>query len=735
MRAVYFLALGTWAVWSLAVPPKAARARQRAPPTATVMSAAEADRVGFEGGGSILSSSVVALEDCFSRPGLDETRRLLREYALSDATLSGGSSSSGDAVTQWLGWLIGLPPDVASGASVADDEMPTEAPLDEAALFQTAWREVRSALSLGTANSAAASAAREATKLLVRWATRLDRADARMRVKRGVAVAKYIGQTPFGQKGAVVAAALLCDAHEAIDGVSNEVVRDALGGDAAGLLQSLSNVEQLSRLQRARWDAEGAARWGGCADDAECPAADDSDDALLHSCRLPATHASNLQHMLVAVAGDNRALPVLLARRMQALHEECAAGATGPSSLARDALDVHAPLAERFGWYGIKNDLEDAAFERLAPATRQRIIRALDATREERSTVLEDVSTRLRRLILEDDVLINSVNGLRIWAREKEPFSIWRKQQKLRRRRRAEDASFEAAESDAFTYPLDTIALRVVLEQTESPDRAATVALGERLCYRALALVHQTWPALPNRTKDYVASPKSNGYQSLHTTVRMRLHGASYPFEVQIRTLDMHIVAEFGSAAHVVYSRPHPPRRDHFVLGVADGDGGTATRRRRLLIDRPARSCRRSRYHRGTRVVARSNSDPQRSVNLDEPFRVKKVDVGAGDRPGDAASYGTRLAQSLGDHLRAEHVFILASGGRVVTVHARSNVIDAVDALIRDVAADAGEKVVDNFLPHVAGPMEINGRPVEWLASLSTKLFNGDEVEWVERQP
>ncbi|KAH8066639.1 hypothetical protein JL722_1092 [Aureococcus anophagefferens] len=326
--------------------------------------------------------------------------------------------------------------------------------------------------------------------------------------------------------------------------------------------------------------------------------------------------------MLVAVAGDFRALPLLLVRHLEKLHEECGSAAAAreaslleaasehikatvpnvkPSTRGRDALDVLAPLADRFGLNQLKNDLEDAAFERLAPATRSQILKALDRKRDDRSVVRGDVSARLRRLMVEDDVLMNAVESLRVSTREKEPYSA-------------------------------------------------------------------AWQPLQNRTKDYVARPKANGYQSLHTTVLMRLHGASYPFEVQIRTRDMHLVAEFGSAAHALYSgarpapvpvAPPPPREEEAAVEVPG-----------------------------------------------EPLEGEA----------ESSAIGARLGKSMGDRLRAERIFVLASGGRVLTVGANDNAVDVRKALLRDLEHDAGEGalVTGGGLwlddERARGHLEINGK-------------------------
>lgn len=682
--------------------------------------------------GLAMQQGMLTVHDCSSpASGLDEIRRSSSAYKLSDGNRRSRQHTS-EPLHSWFNRFF--------RTTLAELHEQATLPHEEAKMFQKTWDKVRSALPAG---SGSLDVARNATALLAGWATHKNNkgSTARLRLARGLAIAKYIGQTPYGDDGTVVAAALLCEAHESAlsreahesgHGLRLDDVRNRIGDDAAVLLQSLSNLEQLLELQRSRWDAQG----DGCANETKSGTAGDGE--LLYSCRLPATHAENLLYMVVAMTDELRALPIMLARRLEALRDECAAqretgeNRTTPSSLARDVLDVYAPLAARFGLYTLKNDLEDAAFERLAPVARARIVHALNATCRERATVLQDVSTRLRRLMMEDDVLMNSVDCLRISTREKEPYSVWRKQRKLREQRQEDEAQsvetiFPAQvqvddESPVF-LPLDTVAFRIVLEPYRGAgDTAAHVAAGEHLCYRALSLVRSTWPALPNRTKDYVDKPKANGYQSLHTTVLMRLHGESHPFEVQIRTFDMHLTAEYGSAAHVRYSRlwspPEqiygaPDAHDKLVANLkADLARSAYERSPSHASQQPQRKwgandhVARSRIKRHPLALVSSGTehdDPSRSsrddhhgvssnaanqaVNYDEPFRVRHdlppLDI-------DPAATGKKYAQSLSDHLRAERIFGIASGGRVVKVSASSNgIFECHGALMKDMEADA----------------------------------------------
>jgi (p)ppGpp synthase/HD superfamily hydrolase len=531
---------------------------------------------------------------------------------------------------------------------------------DDGLLVGDTWAELRNSLE----DDDVRESADRATRLLTDWASE-GSAARQLAVNKGASVASYVSRTPFGTDAAVVAAALLCDAHEETYGeyrgpatLPYEAIVEALGAETADLSRDLANLAHLCKLQRARW---GAGTMWGDPRRGLITGFGDQDDALLRSCRLPRSHAQNLQEMLVAVAGDFRSLPLLLARHLEALHEECAerrdaeearrlerlAGGTveelgdAPSSLARDALDVLAPLADRFGLNQLKTDLEDAAFERLAPKARRRICDALESQRSERDVVLEDVTRRLKRNLYEDDVVMNGVSSLRVYAREKAPFSIWRKQRRL------------GASNGEVKMPPDVVACRVVLDPLDKKDDSA-------LCYHVLDRVRKVWRSNENRTKDYIAHPKLNGYRSLHATAKTRLHGAVYDFEVQIRTRDMHLVAEFGSAAHSLYIDGSSDRM------VPSFSPGNETRTSRL---------------------------------------------------------GAKAGRALGDALRSERVFVVAEGGRVLTLGSSAKTCEARGALLEDLRRDEAEMQIE-------GPVEVNGRRPDWIESLDTPLNNGDEVRW-----
>ena len=181
--------------------------------------------------------------------------------------------------------------------------------------------------------------------------------------------------------------------------------------------------------------------------------------------------------------------------------------------IAHETMDIYAPLAERIGMHDIKDELEDRAFRELYPDARDSISRRLDFLRTEGESVVEDVVAELR------DVFEEAAD---IAGREKSPYSIWRKMQRTQ-------SSVEQLS--------DIIAFRIVVPSVAD-------------CYQALGVIHGRYQVVPGRFKDYISTPKPNGYRSLHTAV---IGLAEHRIEIQIRTRDMHNVAERGVAAHWVY--------------------------------------------------------------------------------------------------------------------------------------------------------------------------------------
>jgi GTP pyrophosphokinase len=229
-----------------------------------------------------------------------------------------------------------------------------------------------------------------------------------------------------------------------------------------------------------------------------------------------AQQVERVRKMLLAFASDLRVVLLRLASRLQTLRWHAASRQPCPEALARESLDVFAPLANRLGIWPIKWELEDLAFRFLQPAEYHRIAALMDGKRAQREAAVAAARAQLAAQL--------AAAGLKaeVQGRPKHLYSTWRKMQGKR------------LDVDRI---YDLRALRVVVD-----DVAA--------CYAALALVHERYVPLPGEFDDYIARPKANGYQSLHTVVR-GADGAA--LEVQIRTRQMHERAEHGIAAHWAY--------------------------------------------------------------------------------------------------------------------------------------------------------------------------------------
>jgi GTP pyrophosphokinase len=223
-----------------------------------------------------------------------------------------------------------------------------------------------------------------------------------------------------------------------------------------------------------------------------------------------------VRKMLLAFSRDLRVVLLRLASRLQTLRWFAHSKTPCPAQIAREAQQVFAPLANRLGIWQIKWELEDLAFRFLAPDDYQRIARLLDETRREREAGVEAFRRRLAAELAHAGIVAE------VQGRPKHLWSIWKKMQ---------------GKQLAFAQVLDVRALRVIV---------ADVAQ----CYAALALVHGRWRPVAGEFDDYIARPKPNGYQSLHTVV---LDEQGRAAEVQIRTRAMHEHAEFGVAAHWAY--------------------------------------------------------------------------------------------------------------------------------------------------------------------------------------
>src|SRR5688572_19465260 len=250
--------------------------------------------------------------------------------------------------------------------------------------------------------------------------------------------------------------------------------------------------------------------------------------------RLEDERVETLRKMFLAMARDIRVVLIVLALRRERMLRLDRLSPEEAQRLARETLAVHAPLANRLGIWQFKWQLEDASFRLLSPEAYAELTRALAETQERREAFIAMAVKALRDKLAEEQV------SAEVSGRPKHVYSIQKKMQRKR-------VSFEQVH--------DISALRVITERVQD-------------CYAVLGVVHSMWTPVPHEFDDYIAMPKGNGYQSLHTAV---VGPDGRVVEVQIRTREMHRLAELGVAAHWAYKEGRKlgaasPRRDRFML-------------------------------------------------------------------------------------------------------------------------------------------------------------------------
>jgi len=226
--------------------------------------------------------------------------------------------------------------------------------------------------------------------------------------------------------------------------------------------------------------------------------------------------AENFRKLFMAMARDLRVMLVKLADRLHNMRTIKSMRAEKQAQKARETMEIYAPLAGRMGMQWMREELEDLAFRVLNAEARNSIIRRFITLQRESGDLIDritaDIRAELEKAGIEAEVV----------GRAKKPYSIWRKMQE---------------KDQGFSRLSDIYGFRIITRDAAD-------------CYRVLGVIHQKWRAVPGRFKDYISQPKSNGYRSIHTTVSAR---DGKRVEVQIRTREMHEVAEAGVAAHWAY--------------------------------------------------------------------------------------------------------------------------------------------------------------------------------------
>ncbi|MBR2797284.1 MAG: bifunctional (p)ppGpp synthetase/guanosine-3',5'-bis(diphosphate) 3'-pyrophosphohydrolase [Clostridia bacterium] len=276
-----------------------------------------------------------------------------------------------------------------------------------------------------------------------------------------------------------IAAGLLHDCVEDVEGCTLDVVRQLFGDEVALLVDGVTKLSQLNFANREEAQAE------------------------------------TLRKMFLAMAKDIRVVLIKLADRLHNMRTLKYQKPERQVPIARETLDIYAPLAHRLGVYTVKWELEDLSLRYIDPEGYYELVRLVGMKREEREQLIAQVTQELKARLSEAGIKCE------IDGRPKHFYSIYKKMK---------------TQNKSFDQIMDLIAVRVLVNTKQD-------------CYFALGIVHTIWPQVPGRFKDYISMPKANMYQSLHTTVVNQ----GRPFEVQIRTFEMHRTAEYGIAAHWRY--------------------------------------------------------------------------------------------------------------------------------------------------------------------------------------
>ena len=239
--------------------------------------------------------------------------------------------------------------------------------------------------------------------------------------------------------------------------------------------------------------------------------------SALENTASPNSKAENFRKLILATSKDIRVLLVKIADRLHNMRTiKAIKSVEKRQRISQETMEIYAPLADRMGMHRIRDELEDLSFEILNNDARKLIQKRLDEIKFNKKNIFETLSSEIDTFLKQNRI------DSKIYGREKTPFSIWRKVQKKR-------VSLEQI--------TDIIGFRIILESIDD-------------CYKTLGILHKKWNCIPGKFKDYISSPKINGYKSIHTAV---IGSFKKPIEIQIRTKEMHDFAERGVASHWQY--------------------------------------------------------------------------------------------------------------------------------------------------------------------------------------
>ena len=280
---------------------------------------------------------------------------------------------------------------------------------------------------------------------------------------------------------ATIAAGLLHDVVEDVEGVTSETLEKNFGSEIATMVDGVTKLNKMDFFTKEEQKSE------------------------------------SIRKMFIAMAKEIRVVLIKLADRLHNMRTLDTQKSNRRESIARETLDIYAPLAHRLGVYSIKSELEDLCVKYIDPLAYLSIKEKVDESAGAHTALINEIQQELKQELAKE-----GIRGFEVSGRIKHIYSIYRKMK---------------SQNKSFEQIMDLVAVRVVVKDL-------------RDCYGALGIVHNLWRPVPDRIKDYIHSPKYGIYQSLHTTVMSR---NGLKFEVQIRTEEMHRNAEYGIAAHWRY--------------------------------------------------------------------------------------------------------------------------------------------------------------------------------------
>ena len=361
-----------------------------------------------------------------------------------------------------------------------------------------------------------------------------------------------------------------------------------------------------------------------------------------------------LRKMLLAFGDDSRVVLIYLASRLQTLRWITQEKIEMPRAWAQEILNIDASLVNRLGIWQMKWEMEDLAFRILSPEIYRDIAKMLDSKRIERESFIEQIVSRLQ-----EELNATHIEG-EVQGRPKHIYSIWKKMQ---------------GKSLDFANLYDVRAFRVLVDDIKS-------------CYAILGLVHNVWQPVPREFDDYIARPKPNGYQSLHTVV-MDEHGTA--FEIQVRTNEMHRQAEYGLAAHWRY-------KEGAYLG-----SGTSPK------VKPANS------------QGSSNSNHQTGTHSAAVAYERQI---AWAR--QLISWKEDAWEQLKHHEIDDHIYVLTPLGKVISLEKGSSPIDFAYAVHTDLGHRCRGARVDGAMVPLDTPLQ-NGQTIEIIAV----KHGGPSRDWI----